>query len=169
MHELSISFMRHGVAVDPGDFTGPDRERPLTADGRDKCLKAARGYLRRFQPSWVLTSPLLRARQTADLVMLAAQELSLPIKGPLVVEALALERNWEDWLEYLQHGAGDWRAQPEILAIGHEPNLSLFTARHLGLRSPHWTFKKSGVAVVELSTDFEEGELVAFLPPKVLR
>lgn len=67
---MQLLIIRHAVAVDRDDFTGDDDDlRPLTADGRRKMRRIATGLHRiTARPDLLVTSPLVRARQTADIV-----------------------------------------------------------------------------------------------------
>ena len=62
--------MRHAIAVDPGEpGIETDEVRPLSSKGIKRTRKAARGLKRLAVPfDALLTSPLRRARQTADIV-----------------------------------------------------------------------------------------------------
>ena len=64
-----LYLIRHGVAEERGDAWPDDAKRPLTEDGIARMRKSARG-LARLGVTFdvVLTSPLVRARQTADIV-----------------------------------------------------------------------------------------------------
>ena len=64
-----LYFVRHGVAEDRGDAWPDDTKRPLTDEGMSRMRKAARGLARiGVSIDVVLTSPLVRARQTAELL-----------------------------------------------------------------------------------------------------
>src|SRR5215470_13454393 len=67
---IQLYLMRHGIAADLGEGgVIKDADRPLTMEGRAKMKQAATG-LRELELKFnlVLTSPLLRARQTAEAV-----------------------------------------------------------------------------------------------------
>ena len=66
---MKLYFLRHGEAGDPAQWEGNDAERPLTDDGRRRMALEAR-TMRRLElgVDRVITSPLLRARQTAEIV-----------------------------------------------------------------------------------------------------
>jgi phosphohistidine phosphatase len=125
----------------------PDARRYLTADGRSFFRKTAR--IMRDQgiaPDLILTSPLLRAVQTADIL---AERLKY--KGPLVV-ADELEPGFDlPGLERLLAKHGDAR---EVCLVGHEPDLSDLVAMLLGL--PHGCRLRKGTA---LSVDADPAEL----------
>ena len=64
-----LYFIRHGVAEERGDAWPDDNKRPLTDEGMSRMRKAMRGLARMgVSLDVVLTSPLVRARQTADIV-----------------------------------------------------------------------------------------------------
>ena len=67
-HELYI--MRHGIAVTRGAGSfADDSKRPLTPEGKMKVQEIAKGLLRLgFEVDWILTSPLVRAVETAEIV-----------------------------------------------------------------------------------------------------
>jgi phosphohistidine phosphatase SixA len=64
-----LYLLRHADAGDPEGWTGPDDARPLSGKGEKQSrrlgkLLASVG----FAPSVILTSPKLRAKQTAEVV-----------------------------------------------------------------------------------------------------
>ncbi|MDD7804742.1 MAG: phosphohistidine phosphatase SixA [Endozoicomonas sp. (ex Botrylloides leachii)] len=71
---MKFVIMRHGQA----EYYAPsDAERPLTEQGKDEVLRTARMLHNRYSVANVLTSPYLRAKQTADHL---ASELNCPIR-----------------------------------------------------------------------------------------
>ena len=84
---MNIYLMRHGIAAARDDASVKhDGERPLTAKGTKRMRKAAKGILRLAVPfDCVLTSPLLRARQTAEVLAraLAIEDRLEEISGSL--------------------------------------------------------------------------------------
>src|SRR5262249_1544876 len=147
-----IYLMRHGpaVAIDENSEL-PDGKRPLTPTGRKKTRLAARG-LNRLEVGIdvVLTSPLVRARETAELGM---RELALPPEELRETANLAPGADHETLLrELAQIGHAS-----SFLLVGHEPDLSHLVSRLLGNgRAPlDIDFKKAAVCCVA----------VAALPP----
>jgi phosphohistidine phosphatase len=162
-HRFSLYLVRHAIASDKGDAYPDDAARPLTAEGMAKFRKAARGLADLgVEVDRVLTSPLVRARQTADI--LAAE---LPGHAP-VVETAALQPGvpFERLIEALA-GCTDCAA---VAIVGHEPGIGDAAARLIGSASA-FEFKKGAVCRV----DFESwpprppGTLHWFLTPKVLK
>src|SRR5439155_23799609 len=65
---MRLLIVRHGIAVAHGTPKVPEDERPLTPRGAKRFRAAARGLARICRrPDVLLTSPLVRARQTADI------------------------------------------------------------------------------------------------------
>lgn len=71
----SISFVRHGQVHNPQDlFYGRSRGFPLSDDGRQQAL-AAKDYFANQTLAAVFSSPLLRARQTAEIILIPHEGL----------------------------------------------------------------------------------------------
>ena len=113
---MNLYLMRHAIAADPDGNTA-DNLRPLTEKGRTKLGKIAQAMVRLdFQFDLILTSPYLRARQTADLVAKI-----LEIKPTCLVESENLT----------PMGFGDklvaeiMAREPveNLLVVGHEPTI----------------------------------------------
>ena len=65
---MELVFLRHGAAADREDWKGDDADRPLTADGADRTKDVVRGLKAlKVKPDVILSSPLLRARETAEI------------------------------------------------------------------------------------------------------
>lgn len=120
---MHLYFLRHGRAANPGDWPGDDDSRPLTEQGRDELRKVAQG-LRRLDLSLdaILTSPLVRARETAQIV---ASELGLS-----AVETPLLEPGCD--LGQLALLAKDHETAHDLMVVGHEPDFSAMIGRLAG-------------------------------------
>ena len=144
---MNLYLMRHGIAVaadEPG--INSDNERPLTSKGVKRQRRAARGLARlNIAFSSVLTSPVLRARQTAEIV---AQYLGLEAKLE-EISGLAPESS----VEHLMLGLTRFHDQENVLLVGHEPLLS-DTASFLllGKSKPSLSmrFRKGGLCCIEI-------------------
>jgi len=115
---VELYLVRHGIAVDR-DNEIEDDERALTAQGRQKTQKVAKRLEQiglRFD--LILTSPLVRSRQTAEILQNSG--LSPQIEASA---SLAPDGNIETWLSWLEQ----WRQVDSgtvVLAlVGHQPNL----------------------------------------------
>lgn len=116
---MELYLIRHGIAVDKGSDI-PDEERTLTTQGRQKTQKVAKRLAAlglRFD--LILTSPLVRSRQTAEI--LHNYGLSRQIKE---AGALAPGGKIQDWLGWL----GQWQQAASgalsLALVGHQPNLA---------------------------------------------
>ena len=82
---VEVYLVRHAIAADRGDDFPDDSKRPLTSQGISRFKKEAKALdAMGVSIAVVLTSPLARARQTADIL---AQTLKT---GPQVVTSDAL-------------------------------------------------------------------------------
>lgn len=159
---MRLILIRHAIAMERGTPGLADDERPLTARGRRRFRSAARGLARLLPPpDRILTSPLVRAAQTARL---AAHAWQGPKPIPLAPLAGGAPKD-------VLTGLGRQGRGTTVALIGHEPHLSLLLAHLLGLPSREGLgFRKGGAAVVETSaTRPSESRLVWFIPPGVLR
>jgi phosphohistidine phosphatase len=159
---MRLLIIRHAIAVARGTPDLPDEERALTRRGARRFRSAARGLaeiLRR--PDALLTSPLVRARQTADIAAEAWGKIE-----PLETAALAGGTFEEVAAEVEKHPPDGL-----VVLVGHEPDVSSLLARLLGSASAgRFTFKKGGAALVDLPGRLAEGgALIWYLPPRVLR
>ena len=154
---MQLLVIRHAIAEDRDAFarTGAsDDLRPLTAEGRRRMRRVARG-LRREVPALarLATSPLLRAQETASIVAaeyrLGEAELAdalvpdVPLEGALA------------WVADAAHEVGE----DEVVAIvGHEPHLSSFVTWLLTVQeAPMLELKKGGACLLELPRAPEPG------------
>jgi phosphohistidine phosphatase len=161
VHELYL--IRHGVAEERGPAWPDDTKRPLTADGISRLKKAAAG-LRRFGVTFdlILTSPLTRTRQTADVIAAAID----PRPSIVSLESLAPDGSTAAVLADLEKHA----RRDAIAIVGHEPNIGELAARLVGSRHPI-EFKKGAVCRIDFETlpPSGPGTLRWFLTPKLLR
>lgn len=165
-----------------------DELRPLTADGIKRTKRAASGLIRafssfsEFKPKpFVISSPLVRARQTSDIVLHAIQKSrSSLIRHASATRALtqtptlspgAEPKAFRDFLY-------DWKSQHGrhlntlVIAVGHEPGLSTAATWWLSGRArAQMPLKKSGAICFEIGNSMKPGEarLLWALPPWALR
>lgn len=162
-HGHSLYLVRHAVAVDRGEAYPDDRKRPLTPQGMARFRAAVRGLVRvGVDIQRVLSSPLVRARQTADI-------LSAELPGnPPVTETDALEPGaaFERVLRVLD-GCAD---SSSIALVGHEPGIGELAAQLMHSTLP-LEFKKGAVCRIDLDgwPPAEPGRLRWFLSPKIMR
>jgi phosphohistidine phosphatase len=145
-------LLRHGEAV-PHE-SKPDDERELTARGERQALAAGAALARlgvEFSAGY--TSPMLRARQTAELACRA-----LGIEA-MVEESVGYGFDRDDAIALLRAHGDDAR----VLVVGHEPDFSQVVHDFTGGRVD---FKKGGIAAVRETRG--SGELLVLLRPREL-
>ena len=159
---MELYILRHGIAED-GHTGLPDEKRQLTPEGRTKLreiLKAARRA--GVSPSLILTSPLVRAVQTAEI---AAEELSY--SGELVrASSLVPDADHrETWSEIRTH-----RDDRQVLLASHNPLCASLAAYLLGARELWVDYKKGALMRVDFDRFGPEphGVLRWFLVPKLV-
>lgn len=157
---MRLMLMRHGVAEDAGPDTGyRDEPRALTDEGRARMEQAARG-LRALgvEASLVLCSPLVRCRQTAEIV---AAALGLEtVEDPRLRPGMELD----DLADALMRHPG---ADP-VLVCGHNPDLPHAVADLTGGATVD--FRKGTLAVLDVDAVAPRaGRLRALYPPSALR
>ena len=130
---MKIIFVRHAAAIDRDADIADDR-RYLTPKGRVFFRETARTMIKKgVEPDLILTSPLLRAVQTADILA-----ESLAYNGPLAAVD-ELEPGFD--LSRLKKVLGDYQQSSELVIVGHEPDLSSIVCDLLGLPDG-FNFKK---------------------------
>jgi phosphohistidine phosphatase len=159
---MKLLLIRHAAAIPRGTPGVPDDERPLTPDGEAKFRVAARGLARvTRRPDLLLTSPLPRARVTAEIAARAFEHIS-----PTIEPALA--RSSVDGIvaALKTHPLG-----ARIALVGHEPVLGALLARLLGAaQGERLAFETGGAALVDLPDGpAADGRLRWFLKPRILR
>ena len=160
---ISLYLVRHGVAAERGEAWPDDSKRPLVQRGVVRLRQAA-AALTRLNVTFdvILTSPLTRARQTADLLA-----SGLGGRPPIhTVDSLSPGGSYAAFLDDLaRHGR-----RSHIACVGHEPDLGQFTARLIGARAPI-EFKKGAICRIDVDTLplSGPGHLRWFVTPRMLR
>jgi phosphohistidine phosphatase len=152
---VDIWLLRHAAAEDESR-SGRDADRALTPEGLARAKAVARG-LALLEPSIsrVISSPYLRARQTAE-----AAAGALGIAEVSQSRALEPEAEPEEILNELGGSDGD------ALLVGHQPQLGALLGRLIGGDS-EVPLSKAAIAQVTLTGRWS-GALRAYLPPAVL-
>ena len=156
-------LIRHAIAAERGEEWPDDDKRPLTARGVARFKEVVEG-LKKLEAGVdeIFTSPLVRAKQTADL--LAA---GLPGKPTVkILDALTPGHTPGSLMAQLARTARRRR----IALVGHEPSLGELAAHLIGAGRA-LPFKKGGVCRIDVEslTSRRPGALTWFLQPKMLR
>ncbi|HEY4342325.1 MAG TPA: histidine phosphatase family protein [Steroidobacteraceae bacterium] len=164
---MRLYLVRHAIAAEPDSKRWPDdRQRPLTSAGARRFKRAADPLVAMIRTGGkvgrLLTSPLVRARDTAALLhkagLPAAIEESVLAPGRTAARVLAVLR---------AHDA------QSIVMVGHEPDLGRLLA--VCIAGPDVKlalhFRKGGAACLSFAGAPRVGEatLEWLLPPKALR
>ncbi|HEX5458754.1 MAG TPA: phosphohistidine phosphatase SixA [Steroidobacteraceae bacterium] len=164
---MELLILRHAIAFPRDPKRWPDDgERPLTMEGMKRARRAAAGLKRiAKQPDFVLTSPLVRARDTAAIFAQAAH-------WPHAAECAALCPGGppEEVLEILRRRG----TKADCIAIvGHQPHLGRLLALCLrgDARCEAFELKKSAVVCVQFEGPprARQGALTGLFPPRALR
>jgi phosphohistidine phosphatase len=153
---MQLLFLRHGPAESKSEWTGDDEGWPLSAQGKLLVGDVACSLPRpKTRPDLVLTSPYLRARQTAEIV---GECLDAP------------EKVWVDkrlapgfGLKQLEKIVRDYADLPVLMLVGHDPDFSELVR---ALTRGRLSIRKSGLAQVEIPDHkVMKGRLVCLLVP----
>lgn len=139
---MRIYILRHGIAEEAGPRTS-DFDRELTDEGRKKLAGVLRLAKRAgVRPELVLSSPLVRAVQTAEMAREVLRvEAAMQQTRALVPEA-SPQSVWEE-LRGL-------RNLDAVLLAGHEPLLSSLTAWLLGAPAMQVHMGKAAMVCIDL-------------------
>jgi len=157
---MELYFLRHGPAGSRGGWTGPDAERPLTDQGKALIEhEAATFHALGLAPDVIVTSPLVRAHQTAKIVARKLGLLDLLVTDERLAAGFGL-RELKGILE-------DHPDAAAVMLVGHEPDFSLTVGALIG--GGTIVFKKGALARVDAGDASPgDGELIWLLPPSVL-
>ncbi len=161
---MLLCLMRHGIAIDREDAAcPPEPERHLTQKGMEKTRAAARG-LRTLgvQPSLVLSSPYLRAMQTAEI---ACVVLEIPVSSIRKTEALLPGASPRMLFEELSKSKAE-----ETICFGHAPNLDDVIAAAVHAAKAFTQLKKGGAAYLDMDSFLPvDGRLIWVMTSRALR
>jgi phosphohistidine phosphatase len=123
---MEIYLLRHGLAVERGTpGFASDAQRPLTAKGEKQLKRVGQAMaVLKLDFDVILTSPFLRARETAEIVATALKAR----KRLKSCVALAADRKPAGLIRSLQ---GMKPMPKSVLLVGHEPFLSELISRLL--------------------------------------
>lgn len=163
---MELYLIRHGIAEEhkPGI---KDEERSLTKEGRQKTEKIAQRLAKLdLHFDLILTSPLIRAQQTAEILIAAGLSSQSETTAHL-----SFEGNIHNWLT-------DWfqpRNLPEnthLALVGHQPCLTNWTEILLwGETKERLLLKKAGMIGIKLpesGSPVGRSQMFWLTPPKYL-
>ncbi len=162
---MLIYIVRHAWAEDPDSQRWPNDElRPLTDKGVKRFRQFVRGLARQgFSPQLVVTSPLVRCRQTAEVI---AEETP---GRPTVVSRAELAPGG-DGGALVAWTAERSKGLEQVAWVGHAPDVGQLAARLIGEPCAAIHFSKGAVCAIEFNGPPQEGsgELQWLVPPRML-
>ena len=153
---MKLYFLRHAEALDGAD----DAARPLSPHGRKEALEVGR-FLKRASIEFdaAYSSPLVRAKETAEIVLNACGSTQLDLTAALLNEIS--EAKFEEWLK----GIPDAK---HVCLVGHAPSLAYRVRRLLGITATD-ALKLPKGALACLETENRRTAALKFLvTPKLL-
>lgn len=163
MATLELYLVRHAIAANRGDEYPDDSKRPLTSEGISRFRKEAKALdALGVSVALILSSPLVRARQTADILSESLEGKPAVVNTDSLAPAGTPAAVMQDLSRHAKKGP--------IALVGHEPNIGELAGRLIGSRTA-LEFKKGAICRI----DFEvlppkgSGYLRWFIPPRMLR
>ena len=121
---MQIYLMRHGDAVPQHGWRDRDFTRPLAPGGKKQLERAVNEMKKAgFSVNALLSSPLTRAQQTAQVITNVFSELNVVTVKELEAGASA---------QSLRSALLRYKSNAPLWVIGHMPDFALFVARLLG-------------------------------------
>jgi phosphohistidine phosphatase len=164
---MELYLIRHGIAADREAYTN-DEQRPLTDKGHQKTAKVAKQLCDRgLRFDLILTSPLVRAKETATIL----KEAGLASQVEEFV-ALAPDGDIHAWINWLEKR---WQTTPGdkcLALVGHQPDLGNWAETLVwGKARDKLILKKAGVIglnIPDTKSPIGQSELFLLLSPKWL-
>ncbi|MEK6773653.1 MAG: phosphohistidine phosphatase SixA [Bdellovibrionota bacterium] len=166
---MNLILVRHAVAEDREEFAKKnleDSSRPLTVKGRKKMVK----MLDWISPllgeiDMIVSSPYVRAMQTSEILQGIWSKIKIDQAAELVPHSPP-----QSFMKWLKAHAKD---KKNVIAVGHEPHLSLFLSYLLSSKNESFVeIKKSGMAAVEIGSLAEiettHSQLLWLVQPKFI-
>ncbi len=162
---MEIYMVRHAATVPHGTPGVAEDDRPLTGEGIEKMHRASRGLAALgVLPEIILTSPLPRAKQTAEIVQATLGD-KIPLK---LVPALGPSGSRSELYEEMQQHEN----RASLMLVGHQPSLGEIAGEIAwGSAENCLELKKGGACCLDLLKlrPVPRGTLVWLLTPAVLR
>lgn len=164
---MELYLIRHGIAQDKA-LNIKDEERALTKEGKEKTQKVAQRLVELdLHFDVMVTSPLVRAKQTAEILIAARLSSQLEESEYLTPEGNIY--NWiQNWLE-----PRNYSQSTQLALVGHEPNLSEWAEILLwGETKGSLVLKKAGmigIKLPEVGSPVGRSQMFWLTPPKYLQ
>ncbi|MCX8058923.1 MAG: phosphohistidine phosphatase SixA [Spirochaetes bacterium] len=163
---MEIYLIRHAIAENAAEGK-KDEERNIIDKGFKETKKISKILKNlKAKPDFIISSPLTRAVQTADII---AKKFKYKKKIILAKELLP-ESKPSDIMELVKSKIDS--KTKRIFIIGHMPLLGNFISFLLGVKNYTFDIEKSGVYIIDLNIDENnqvEGKLKGYLIPSIAR
>lgn len=148
---MEVYIIRHADALPLGEGgTTTDADRPLSPAGKSQARALAVSLQQHgVLLSHVLTSPLLRAKQTADELL---QAWSSPAPALETCDELSPGGSAKKLAKYLRELKSD-----AVALVGHQPDLGEHVAWLIGSKRAQIDLAKAGVAAIHIPEDPGKG------------
>jgi len=158
---MQVYLLRHGAAesAPPG---GSDDERKLTAEGRDEVRRAVEGARRiRMAPTLILSSPLVRAGETAEIAATVLGYTGNILRTEALVPSASPQEVWDE--------IRSRQTEMQILLAGHEPLLSQLASYLLDSPALQVEMRKAAIVRIDLDrfASHPHGILKWMAPPEI--
>ena len=159
---MNIYFLRHASAGSHKANLAADERRPLDPDGIQQCGVIGRALAElEVKLDIVISSPLKRAQQTAELV---AREIGYEDRIEFS-DALRPEANYRGFEQLLQ----SYAKKDEIMVVGHNPTLSEFLSLLISGGASHTAVELKKGAIAKVPMDGNSSALQWCFTPKAAR
>jgi phosphohistidine phosphatase len=162
--QFELYLIRHGLAAERGDNYPDDTKRPLTTRGIERMKREGKALVALDVTfDIILTSPLVRTRQTAEALASAFREPTPIVNAPSLAPGGTHNMIVDDL-------AKQSHRRKKIAIVGHEPGIGELAARLIGLRRA-LEFKKGAICRIDVTAlpPTGNGQLRWFLTPRILR
>jgi len=161
---MDLFILRHGDAGRRSATIKDDSKRPLTMEGKNEIEDITRGLLvLGVELDYIFTSPLLRSKQTAEIVF-----NNVECKNQMIeLDELKPEGNKLQLYKKLS----TLKQDSAILVVGHEPYLSELVSEAISGGGSRINLKKAGLIRIRTTAVLPKihGELRWLLTPKHLK
>ena len=141
---MQVYLLRHGVAVE-ASAGNSDQNRALTGEGRKKLRQVLQNAAKvQVQPALILSSPLKRAVQTAEIAKEVLGYKKDIVETGALKPGSSVEQVWEEIRVHRQH--------TPLLLVGHNPLLENLAGYLLGSRNLKMDFKKGAILRLDIQS-----------------
>ncbi len=141
---MQVHLLRHGVAEE-ARLGLSDADRALTSDGRKKLRQVLRNAIQAdVNPTLILTSPLKRAIQTAEIAKQVLGYKKEILRTKALIPGSPVEQVWD---EIRVH-----REEPSLMLVGHNPLFENLTGYLLNCPSLKLDFKKGAFLRLDIES-----------------